>query len=152
MRACIKVGRTLEGRRALRKHKVNRIMVDGPQNIWCGDLGMNEHTAAGNISDGCIGELSERIKIVTKEENGEVCVWCTAGCMKEMFDFLQYMLDSLHNPERFLVLDPEAKKACNAFQLATKGYGMRRRTFMERMENVSTVDLGKLEKGGAEML
>ena len=79
------------------------------------------------------------VKIVTiDKEKNKVIVWCTTNLEKLFFDFMQYILDSLSRPEDFLIWDVKADQVYSMYGIATKQFGMRKRTFEERMSNVQT--------------
>ena len=79
----------------------------------------------------------QTIKFVTKENNDYIC-WCTTNTLTGLRDFLQYILDSMTNPEKFILWDTTNNKAYSAYKIATKQYKMRKRTFTERMKGVHT--------------
>lgn len=51
---------------------------------------------------------------------------------------MQYILDGYNKSEDFLLWDTNNDKVYNAYQIATEVYGMRKRTFDERMNNIQT--------------
>lgn len=83
-------------------------------------------------------ECGPVIKIVTEEPEGRRMVWMVANTLNGVLDFLQYILDTFSRPERFLVADDAAGKTWNALELATSTYGMRKRTFHERLDDIKT--------------
>lgn len=79
------------------------------------------------------------VKIVTiDKEKNKVIVWCTTNEQKVFYDFMQYVLDSCDKPEDFLIWDTKADLVYKMYDVATKQFGMRKRTFEERMNNVKT--------------
>lgn len=51
---------------------------------------------------------------------------------------MQYILDGCNSPEDFLLWDVDNDKVYNFYQIATEHYGMRKRTFDERMRHIQT--------------
>jgi hypothetical protein len=79
------------------------------------------------------------VKIVTiDKKKNKVIVWCTTNEEKSFFDFMQYILDSLSKLEDFLIWDVKADQVYSMYGIATKQFGMRKRTFEERMNGVQT--------------
>lgn len=79
------------------------------------------------------------IKFVTHDKaKGKVLVWCTTNEQKMFFDFMQWVLDSCDKPKDFMIWDVKADLVYSMYGIATKQYGMRKRTFKERMSNVQT--------------
>ena len=92
----------------------------------------------------------QTFKFVTKENENYIC-WCTTNNLKTFRDFLQYILDTMENPEKFILLDTDNNKAYNAYKVATDQYKMRKRGFYERMKDIQTGKWNKLmleAKGG----
>lgn len=79
----------------------------------------------------------QTFKFVTMDENKVYC-WCTTNTLKIFRDFMQYILDGYNKSEDFLLWDTNNDKVYNAYQIATEVYGMRKRTFDERMNNIQT--------------
>lgn len=79
----------------------------------------------------------QTVKFVTMD-NKKVYVWCTTNVLKIFRDFMQYILDNCESPKNFMLWDTKSDKVYNAYEIATKQYGMRKRTFNERMENTQT--------------
>lgn len=79
----------------------------------------------------------QTVKFVTMD-NEKVYVWCTTNVLKTFRDFMQYILDSCDNPENFMLWDLKSDKVYNAYQIATKQYEMRKRTFDEKLNNIQT--------------
>ena len=80
----------------------------------------------------------QTMKFITKNDKGHSVCWCTTNTLELFRDFMQYMLDSMNDPEDFMLWDTESDLIYNAYQIATKQYGMRKRTFEERLNNVQT--------------
>ena len=92
----------------------------------------------------------QTVKFVT-EENEKIIVWCITNTLTGFSNFLQYNLDNTNTPEDFYMIDVEKDLVYSAYQIATKMYNMRKRTFEERMEDIQTgkwfgVDVRELEK------
>lgn len=51
---------------------------------------------------------------------------------------MQYILDNMNNPEKFMIIDTRNDLVYGARCIAIQQYGMRKRTFEERMDNVRT--------------
>lgn len=79
----------------------------------------------------------QTLKYVTMDENKVYC-WCTTNTLKVFRDFMQYILDGCDKPEDFWLWDIDNDKVYNAYQIAIEVYGMRKRTFDERMCNIQT--------------
>lgn len=65
-------------------------------------------------------------------------VWCRTNTLKGFRDFMQYVLDSCERPQEFMVIDVGKDLAYDMYRLATEQFGMRKRSFHERMENIQT--------------
>ena len=80
----------------------------------------------------------KQIKIITKEDHSEnYQCWCTTNDPKFYMEFVQYILDGTINPENFIIWDVTENHFYNLFEIATNHYGMRKRTFEERMKKNS---------------
>lgn len=88
----------------------------------------------------------QTIKVISKTENCKTLVWCTTNDRTKLFEFIQYVLDDLHNPKDFVLWDTRNKVSCNLYDFATNKYEMRKRTFEERMNDVAT-GTWKIEEG-----
>ena len=51
---------------------------------------------------------------------------------------MQYVLDNLKNPKDFMIIDTEKDLVYDMYKVATEMYEMRKRTFEERMNGVTT--------------
>lgn len=79
------------------------------------------------------------VKIVTiDKKKNKVIVWCTTNDEKTFFDFMQWVLDSCDRPEDYMIWDIEKDLVYSMYGIATKQFGMRKRTFEERMNGVQT--------------
>lgn len=97
------------------------------------------------------------MKFVTKDtkDKNKILVWCTTNRLITFRDFMQYVLDDLKNPKDFMIIDTEKNLAYDMYKVATEMYGMRKRTFEEKMNGVasgkwnkySNDELKRLEKG-----
>lgn len=79
----------------------------------------------------------QKVKFVTKEED-KLVVWCETNSIIVFRDFMQYILDNMNEPEKFMIIDTSNDLVYGAYCIATKQYEMRKRTFEERMNNVQT--------------
>lgn len=85
-----------------------------------------------------IGEINMAdIKFLTGRNDKKYVCWCTVHTLKDFREFLQYILDNMVHPEEFLILNTENNYIYSAIDVA-RSYGMRKRTFEERMDNVLT--------------
>lgn len=80
----------------------------------------------------------QTMKFVTKNKNEGFTCWCTTNTLKGFRDFLQYMLDSMRNPEEFMIIDIKKDLVYDAYRVATEMYGMRKRTLEERLQEMQT--------------
>ena len=78
------------------------------------------------------------IKFITIDNNKAYC-WCTTNTLELFRDFMQYVLDSCNKPEIFLIWDVENDKKYNMYQVATEVYGMRKRSFEEKLKDRKSV-------------
>lgn len=76
-------------------------------------------------------------RFVTMDDKKVIC-WCETNILKLFRDFMQYILDSCKSPKDFLLWNVQNDKVYNAYQIATEQYGMRKRTFDERMNHIQT--------------
>lgn len=79
----------------------------------------------------------QTVKFVTMDDK-KVYVWCTTNILKTFRDFMQYILDSCDKPENFMIWDTESDNLYSAYDVATKQYGMRKRTFDEKINGIQT--------------
>ncbi len=79
----------------------------------------------------------QKVKFVTEEQD-KVIVWCETNSIIVFRDFMQYILDNMNEPEKFMIIDTSNDLVYGAYCIATKQYEMRKRTFKERMNNVQT--------------
>lgn len=80
------------------------------------------------------------MKFVTKDtkDKNKILVWCTTNRLITFRDFMQYVLDNVKNPKDFMIIDTEKDFVYDMYKVATGMYGMRKRTFEERMNGVYT--------------
>lgn len=81
--------------------------------------------------------IVQTVKFVTVEKD-KVIVWCTTNRLITFRDFMQYVLDSMNNPKDFMIVDMEKDLVYDMYGVATEMYGMRKRTFGERMNGLYT--------------
>ena len=79
----------------------------------------------------------QTVKFVTVEKD-KVMVWCETNSIIIFRDFMQYVLDDMNHPEDFMIIDTEKDLVYDMYKVATEMYGMRKRTFEERMNGVYT--------------
>lgn len=79
----------------------------------------------------------QKVRFVT-EEKDKVIVWCETDSIIVFRDFMQYILDSMNDPKKFMFIDTRNDLVYGAHCIATQQYKMRKRTFEERMNNVQT--------------
>lgn len=79
----------------------------------------------------------QTIQFVTKENDKEIC-WCTTNELITFRNFMQYVLDSMNNPHDFMIIDTEKNIVYDFYRVAMEIYGMRKRTFEERMNGIQT--------------
>ena len=79
----------------------------------------------------------QKVKFVTEEQD-KIVVWCETNSIIVFRDFMQYVLDTMNNPEDFMIIDTRNDLVYGMCCIATKQYEMRKRTFEERMNNVQT--------------
>lgn len=79
----------------------------------------------------------QKVKFVTEEQD-KIVVWYETNSIIVFRDFMQYVLDTMNNPEDFMIIDTRNDLVYGAYCIATKQYEMRKRTFEERMNNVQT--------------
>ena len=79
----------------------------------------------------------QKVKFVTEEQD-KLVVWCETNSIIVFRDFMQYILDNMNEPEKFMIIDTSNDLVYGAYCIATKQYEMRKRTFEERMNNVQT--------------
>lgn len=80
------------------------------------------------------------IKFVTRDtkDKSKILVWCTTNRLITFRDFMQYVLDNVKNPKDFMIIDTKNDLVYDMYKVATEMYGMRKRTFEERMNGVYT--------------
>ena len=79
----------------------------------------------------------QKVKFVTEEQD-KIVVWCETNSIIVFRDFMQYVLDTMNNPEDFMIIDTRNDLVYGMCCIATKQYEMRKRTFEERMNDVQT--------------
>ena len=80
------------------------------------------------------------IKFVTRDtkDKNKILVWCTTNRLITFRDFMQHVFDNLKNPKDFMIIDTEKDLVYDMYKVATEMYGMRKRTFEERMNGTAT--------------
>jgi hypothetical protein len=85
----------------------------------------------------CEMQLMKFVTRDTKDKN-KILVWCTTNRLITFRDFMQYVLDNVKNPKDFMIVDTEKDLVYDMYKVATEMYGMKKRTFEERMNGVAT--------------
>ena len=93
----------------------------------------------------------QKVRFVT-EEKDKVVVWCETNSIIVFRDFLQYILDNMSNPEKFMIIDTRNDLVYGARCIATQQYKMRKRTFEERMNGLCTGKWSKYTNADLEMM
>ena len=70
-------------------------------------------------------------------DKDKITNWCTTNDVKMYRDFIQYVLDNCNRPGDYKILDTSTNKMYPLLEVA-KYYKMRKRTFDERMKDIST--------------
>ena len=80
------------------------------------------------------------MKFVTRDtkDKNKIVVWCRTSRLITVRDFMQYVLDKLKDPKDFMIIDTEKDLVYDMYKVATEMYEMRKRTFEERMNGVTT--------------
>ena len=79
----------------------------------------------------------QKVQFVT-EEKDKVIVWCETNSIIVFRDFMQYVLDNMNEPKKFMIIDTTNDLVYGMYCVATKQYEMRKRTFEERMNDIQT--------------
>ena len=79
----------------------------------------------------------QKVQFVT-EETAKVIVWCETNSIIVFRDFMQYVLDNMNEPKKFMIIDTTNDLVYGMYCVATKQYEMRKRTFEERMNDIQT--------------
>lgn len=95
--------------------------------------------------------IMQIVKFVTKEKD-KVIVWCTTNRLVTFRDFMQYVLDSMDNPKDFMIVDMKKDLVYDMYKVATEIYGMRKRTFEERLNETYTGKWLKYTNANLEMM
>lgn len=93
----------------------------------------------------------QKVQFVT-EEKDRVLVWCETNSIIVFRDFMQYILDNMNKPEKFMIIDTRNDLVYGVYCIATKQYEMRKRTFEERMNNVQTGKWAKFTNSELERM
>lgn len=87
-------------------------------------------------------ETMQTIRFLTVDK-GKITQWCVTNQTKMFFGFMQYVLDGCDRPEEFVVYDEANASTARLVDVAER-FGMRRRTFDERMKDVPTYDADRV--------
>lgn len=63
----------------------------------------------------------------------ENTVWYTGETTDDFKEFMQYAIDGMNNPEILILENIETGVTYDAFKIATELYGIKKRTFEEKM-------------------
>lgn len=78
-------------------------------------------------------------QIITQDKRKKQnVIWASGNSKEDFLRFMQYALDSMSNPEKLILLNPQNGVTYDAYAVATLLYGMRKRTHDERMNDVQT--------------
>ena len=83
----------------------------------------------------------QKFIFLTRDDKGKFTRWCETNEEKMFFDFMQYIIDSCNKPEEFILYDVDNNAAYNMYEIATKRFGMRKRTSNERGKNIQTYSI-----------
>lgn len=72
-----------------------------------------------------------------KKEENRMLIWCTTNDPKVFVSFTQYLIDNVECLENFILRDTESNN-CYSFLRFINRYGMRKRTFHERLDGIIT--------------
>lgn len=72
-----------------------------------------------------------------KKEENKMLIWCTTDDPKVFVNFTQYLIDNVKGLEDFVLHDTESNSYYNFLDF-TNQYGMRKRTFHERLDGIAT--------------
>lgn len=72
-----------------------------------------------------------------KKEENKMLIWCTTNDPKVFANFTQYLIDNVKGLEDFVLHDTESNSYYNFLDF-TNQYGMRKRTFHERLDGITT--------------
>lgn len=83
-------------------------------------------------------DLNHELKIISFENKKDGFItWCTTTDIKTYINFIQYVIDDLKEPETFMIFDSSTFETWKLIEIA-KIYGMRKRTFEERLTGKTT--------------
>lgn len=88
------------------------------------------------------------MQFITKDKD-KIIVWCTTNQIITFREFMQYVLDNSNAPQEFMIIDASKNVAYNMYKIAIEMYGMHKRTFEERINNIKT---GKWSKYSDDQL
>ena len=84
----------------------------------------------------------EEWKVIMQNRKArEETVYASGETVEKFLEFMQYAIDNMSDPEKLLLLNPRNGVTYDAYAIATEHYGMRKRTFSERMDNVKTYSI-----------
>ena len=84
----------------------------------------------------------ENWKVITQDKaRKQNIVWASGVGLKRFLSFMQYAIDNCSRVEEFTLINPRNGNTYDAYMMATMLYGVRKRTFDERMNNVQTYSI-----------
>lgn len=72
-----------------------------------------------------------------KKEENKMLIWCTTNDSKVFVNFTQYLIDNVKGLENFILHDIESNSYYSFLRFINR-YGMRKRTFHERLDGITT--------------
>lgn len=63
----------------------------------------------------------------------ENTVWFTGVTKEDFIQFMQYAIDGMNNPKMLILENIETGVTYDAYKIATELYGLKKRTFAEKM-------------------
>ena len=72
--------------------------------------------------------------ITLNHKRHENTVWFTGVTKEDFIQFMQYVIDGCNAPETFILENVETGVTYDAYKIATELYGLKKRTFTERIK------------------
>lgn len=86
----------------------------------------------------------QKVKFLTGINDKQHVCWFTTNTQEGFRNIMQYILDSCSSPKEFYILNTDTNQVYHLPDVA-KHYGMRKRTFEERMNNIPTGNFEEME-------
>ena len=77
------------------------------------------------------------MEFISMKEENKMILWCTTNDPKVFVNFTQYLIDNVKSLEDFVLHDTESDSYYIFLDFANH-YGMRKRTFHERLDGITT--------------